>query len=282
MAKSLFAVLLLFCLGGSVASATGYDEFADGMTAVSDGDSDRAIALFTSALASNDLNVKLVPVAYFQRGRAHLAKNECALAVSDLSAAMSKRADYLEAILLRGTAELCVDEEAAAIADLSAAIALRPGPDLYWQRGRIRWRTDDFAGASEDFAQTIRLEQKSKAPYPRLWFVISQLRVGALDEKELDDFYSGVDLDKWPGPLLEFFRGRATAEDVTRKAIADDAKVATGYRCEANFYLAEWWIIQHNAATAKPLLENARDTCPADFIELPAAKRELARLALSK
>jgi lipoprotein NlpI len=48
--------------------------------------------------------------------------------------------------------------------------------------------------------------------------------------------------------------------------------------CEANFYLAEWWLAKKGEETARPLLEDVRDNCRHDFIEYSAARAELTRL----
>ncbi len=263
-------------------SAAGYDAFADGLTAFNDDDYDRAISLFTTALTAGDLNARLIPVAQLQRARAYLAKNECALALIDLSAVLKANPGYFEALVPRATAYACLGNDAAAVTDLGSAIALRPNSYLYKARGHARWGVGDFVGASEDFSQTMKQEKNGEDPYACLWFVISRLRSGPVEKKELIEYFQGYDLVSWPGPLLKFFRGDTTAEQAARVAEVGDSAETLGRRCEANFYLAEWWIVQKSASTAKPLLEIARDQCPADFVESHAAKVELARLGRSK
>jgi len=55
-------------------------------------------------------------------------------------------------------------------------------------------------------------------------------------------------------------------------ALDDDA------RCEADFYIGEWTLIQGDKDDASVLLQRAVDTCPKNFIEYSGAVAELRRL----
>src|SRR5215469_16477935 len=102
MSRAPIAILLGLVLCAAPALAAGYDDFADGLTALARDDYDGAIALFTSALAAGDLTANLVPVAHLQRARAYLFKGNCPAATLDLSSAIALRPNYSEAIAMRG------------------------------------------------------------------------------------------------------------------------------------------------------------------------------------
>ena len=48
-------------------------------------------------------------------------------------------------------------------------------------------------------------------------------------------------------------------------------------RCEADFYIGQWYAARGEHAEARGLFERAAAQCPHDFIAFDAARRELAR-----
>jgi lipoprotein NlpI len=266
--------LIALVWGAAAAAATGYDDFAQGLSALNSGDNDRALSSFSAALAAGDLNANFVPTAYFDRGRLYLAKKECALAAADLTAAIKLRPDYLDAYLGRISAEECLNDNAAVIADFTQAIALQPTGRMYAGRGRAHWNQSDFADAAADFAEAAKLVPKG--PYILLWLEISRMRAGtsAVDATAPAAF----DSDDWPKPVFALFGAKATPDDVMRAADQGDADTAPARQCEADFYVAEWWLIQQKTDAARPLLENARAQCKHTSREYSAAAIELRRL----
>jgi lipoprotein NlpI len=276
MSRWWFCGLLWFVLGPGGAYAAGYDDFAQGLSAVNRGDNDRAIALFTSALAAGDLNPSLVPVAYLDRARAQIGKGDCAAAIADLTAALKLKTDYLDAMMARAHAERCAGDYSSAIADYSQTLTLKPTADVYWWRGLARWDAADFEGAANDFSTMAAASPKWS--YPVLWFALSRLRTNTYDAGEVAKKTDSLDLDAWPGPLFGLISGKSKPDDIFRQAGDDDAQKAKDDLCEAKFYVAEWRLVQKDVTEAKALLEEARATCRHDFIEYDAANIELKRL----
>lgn len=103
-------------------------------------------------------------------------------------------------------------------------------------------------------------------------------RGGILDPKIGEQDLHSIDSYDWPAPLIKMFIGDAKPEDVTAAALQGDANVVAGHQCEANFYIAEWWLAQKDAVSAKPLLEAAVKNCPKNFIEADAARSELGAI----
>jgi lipoprotein NlpI len=268
--------LLALALSATAAAASGYDDLASGLSAAGRGDNDRAITYFTSALAARDLNESLVSTAYVARGRALLNKEECRLAVADFSAAIKSQADNFEGYLFRGVANHCTGEDKDAIADFTQAAALKPSADVYWGRGQARWGSGDFDGAIQDFA--IAEPLRPKWPYPALWLAMTKLRTGKFNTRAFADTADNFDRTEWPGPIFELFRGNATPDVVFQAAGEGSAEKIKGDLCEADFYVAEWWIAQNGRAAAKPLLARAYSNCPHNFAEYTGAGLELKRL----
>jgi len=276
MARLLFGCVFSLALAASGVRAGGYDDFAAGLSAVSRGDNDRAIALLTSALAAGDLNASLVPNLYLGRARAYLAREDCQLAIADLSAALRLKPDFVDALLLKGRADNCAGNYTDAVDELTRAVALRPSADAFWERAHARWDAGDFDAAAQDFS--FAASYSRRWPYLLIWYGLAKERAGTFNR---DDFVARsypFDLIDWPGPVIRLYQHAVEPEDVMRATEARDEQISKNNLCEAHFYVAEWWIAQKNLALAKPLLEAARDGCPHSFIEYLAAGVELKRL----
>jgi lipoprotein NlpI len=272
----------LFCLLGfllfvsSGAQAASYDDFSRGVAANNRGDSDLAIAALTSALNAGDLNSSLIPTAYLDRGVAHLRKGECKDAVGDLSTAIKLKPDSIDAYSWRAAAHACAGEKDEASADLDILIAKQPGANAYRARGKLHWFDGDFAAAAADFQQAAALSPAS--PYIVLWLEMSRLRTGTFDPAKAKHDIRSLDSDNWPMPVFDLYSGKTKTDDVMAAALNGDSATPVGRQCEARFYIAEWWIANHNPGTAKPLLEQAKATCPRDYEEYPAVMTELNQL----
>ncbi len=258
------------------AMAAGYDDFAHGVSANNIGDSDAAIAFFTSALSAGDLSPALQPVAHLGRGSAYLRKGKCTDAASDAAAAIAAKPDLWDAKALHAAASACLGQFDAALADYAAVLAVRPSFGSWFARGLIHWRTGDFAAAAADLRQAARLEPKHA--YNALWLALVSARGGAPDEAGARAAIDRIDSDDWPAPLLALYADLAKPEDVDARAAKGSGVSLIGQRCEADFYIAEWRLAHNDSAGAKPLLENAVAHCPRDFIERDSARFELTRV----
>jgi len=257
------------------ASAAAYDEFMRGMEANHANDADLAITEFTSALNAGDLAAAYVPDAYFGRASAYLQKQRCAAALADLDEALKARPKFLPAYYARANANACLDKGDAVRADLDKVIEIAPTTGAYRSRGSYYWNHAQFAQAADDFAQSLKLPPKSG--FNLLWFAISASRAGTLDLADFGRKVSDLDLDDWPAPLLDFFRGKVTADDVYRKAARGDGEVPANQKCEADFYIGEWRLIAKDPS-AKSLIQQAEQECPRNFVEYSAAHEELKRV----
>jgi tetratricopeptide (TPR) repeat protein len=276
MTRLWLGCLTSLVLGTSGAIAAGYDDFAQGVSALNRGDNDQAVAFFTSALSAGDLNANLVPTAYLDRARAHVAKEEYAPAIPDLTAVIKARPDSAPAYVMRGFASTFVGDTTGAIADYTEAIALSPDGNAYAGRARAYWIAGNFADAAKDFAQSVKLFPRGT--YWVLWHGMADARAGSFDSAVFSDEMSALDFDGWPRPLFDLYRARITPEILLRAAGEGDTKAVSGQRCEANFYIAQWWLARKNADAAKPLLEDARANCPRDYDLRFMADVELKRL----
>jgi len=259
------------------ASAAGYDDLSHGIDANLRDDSKAAIAAFTAALADADLNPAMIPNAHFGRAVAYLHEKRCAEAQADVDAATKLKPGYSDAIALRVQVDLCLNRPEKAVEDFEPLIEASPTRmALYSERGRVRWLAGDFLGAAADFEKVS--QKDSYDAYAVLWLELARLRAGTLDITRAKRDVSDLNLMTWPEPLLNVVLGEDTVEEANAAAARGDEQTVKNQQCEANFYLAEWMIAQKDQAAAKPMLEQARDKCPKNFIEQPVAEGELANL----
>jgi lipoprotein NlpI len=93
---------------------------------------------------------------------------------------------------------------------------------------------------------------------------------------ELSTLAAKLQTKDWPYPLIELFLGKQSPE----AAMAAAGKPEE--RCEAQFYIGEWQLLQGRRAAAARTLEAAAGTCPKDFLEYEGAQADLKRLGNAK
>ena len=83
----------------------------------------------------------------------------------------------------------------------------------------------------------------------------------------------------WPAPVVRLFLGEATPAAVLSAADHADPIKKKGQVCEANFFSAEYALLQNKKDEALRLFRLAASDCPPIFLEARAAKAALARIA---
>jgi hypothetical protein len=144
-----------------------------------------------------------------------------------------------------------------------------------------------YAEAAKYFPERIA---RSPASFSyRLFHFLALHRSGQV--KEAQAFLAGVaagltDL-KWAGPVVQFYAGKLSEEDVLKAAANADPKTDKEQRCEAYYYLAMAYLLKLGpvqgdgpaaAAKAKDYLEQCVATGVTNFVEYRAAKAELERM----
>jgi lipoprotein NlpI len=272
----LFGFLLLVCASAQRASAAAYDDFARGLAANQQQESAIAIPAFTAALAAGDLSASLKPNAYYGRALANLRSDNCAAALSDAQAALTLLPNYKAALYLHASANECLGQFALALAEDTALIAADSTAGSYFNRGGLSWHMGNFSAAAADFKQAVQLAPKSS--YGVIWLALVQARSGALDSAFMKHALSPLDDDDWPAPIVMLVAGKSTPDAVAAAAAHGDVQTVPRQVCEADFYVAEWWLARADAASARPLLARAAANCPHNFLEYRYARIELARL----
>jgi lipoprotein NlpI len=229
-------------------------------------DHDRAIADYNQALELNSGYA----IAYVARGNAWSNKG-------DLDRAL---ADYDKAIRLDPKAEAPYNNRARvwrgkgnldkAIADLTVAIRLDPTDAYpYRERGLIEFARGDLAAAAADMLRSI---ERGDSGYAMAYRFLVRARLGEDGAAELAANAARLNSTEWPYAVIALLLGERTADDTLAAASTP------GERCEASFYVGEWYLARDNRDKARPLLQSAADTCPKSFGEYFMAVAEVKRL----
>lgn len=234
----------------------------------------RAVADFSQA-------VKLVPAyadAYFNRGRAYARQGRIKQAVTDFSETIRLKPNESGAYIGRAAAYLYAGQYDWAIADYDAVIRLRPKlAAAYESRAQSLFYKGAFARAAADFRQALSINPKNE--YSVLWLYVSQAR--AKDHsagKTLTQSVRNLDTAKWPEPVIRYYLGKISAQQLFDQARHADSNKDRIQLCEAYFYIGQKRLVQGDLPTATDLFDRAITHCPADFLESTSAKVEKARL----
>ncbi len=109
--------------------------------------------------------------------------------------------------------------------------------------------------------------------YGVIWLYLSRAKAGTDGKDELKTNTAGLNLSKWPGPVIELYLGQSTPEDVLRAAGSDSDQ-----RCDYSFYVGEHRALRGERPEALALFRSARDGCSKDTSEYVPALIEVNNL----
>ena len=233
---------------------------------------DRAIVDFNMAI---ELDPNLAP-AYVNRALSRSDKGESDLAIADYDAALKLAPNDARAHVGRAFEWAMKGEYRRASGDYDDVIRLEPSAQRgYFGRGRMRFYAGEFSMAASDFARALQIEPGT---YTALWLFLARKRADIPGEKTLgiDARTSGT--GRWPAPIVGLFLGNNTPEDIQKAAVDLNVNRQRDQRCEANFYIAHWYVLRGDRDRAAQLFRDARAMCPSSFIEYEGAVAELRRL----
>jgi lipoprotein NlpI len=229
------------------------------------GDYDHAIADYDQAIS---IDPKYTG-AYNNRGGAYQNKGDYDRAIADYDQAIRLDPKYAYAYFNRGGAYQDKGDYASAIADYDQAIRLDPKNSSYFRSSAVaKYGNGDFKGASADLLHAIELKDD---PYSMLFRYLARTRGGEEAEAELEANARRLKTKEWPYAVTELYLNKRSP------AATLDAASRPGDRCEAAFYIGQWYVLKGNAPDAKTVLTTVADTCPKVFIEYRAAVAELKR-----
>lgn len=237
------------------------------------GDFDRAISDYDAALR---IDPKLAD-AYHYRGSAWAHKGNPDRAIADFDAALRLNPKDSGALHARAVEWTVKGDYARAQADYDSVLRLDPKTSgIHFSRGRTLLYATDYARAIDEFERAHKLEPTD---YSALWLYLARKRGGTTGaESMLDESTRSSQRLGWPSAVIALYAGRTDVQSVMNAATDQDPARQRDQRCEANFYVAQWHLIQGATERALPLLQEAERGCPKHFLEYEGALAELRRL----
>jgi lipoprotein NlpI len=229
-------------------------------------DYDRAIADFNEAIQLEPTSAD----AYDGRGTAHFAKGEIDEAIADDDEAIRLGPKYGGAHTNRGVSWYAKGDKVRALADFDEAIRLDANDlQAHAARGYLHFDSGEFTAAISDLRPVA---QKMANPHPALVLYLAQTRSSQDGTVELKANSERVKSQTWVQSVIDLYLGQSTPSSVL------EAAQTTDDRCNVQFYVGEWQLIQNNRAAAIAQLRNAVAGCPKSFVVYRGAVAELARL----
>jgi lipoprotein NlpI len=240
---------------------------------------DDAIAACTAiirAIADYDQAIKIDPnyaLVYWNRGNAYAARGDIDGAIADYDRAIGLGFNNALSFYSRGNSYRYKGKYDLAIADYTEALRLDPKTNAaYANRGFTYFLKADFPLAATDLQRSIELKELKGSVYPILWRYLALGRTGNSSGEELVANAARFKTKEWPYPVIEFYLGKRSAAEMSAAAAKPEE------RCEAQFYLGEWYLLHNDRSKAASALGNAATSCPKAFYEYGGAVAELKRL----
>ena len=235
---------------------------------------------YRGAIADLDAVIAARPgdsVSLRRRGEFRNWLDEHDAALVDFSAALAVRLDA-DTLVDRAIAHGDAGEDGPERADLAAALHLVPGDQgALFARGQLYFRNGAFAAAAADFVGAA--DGARADAYYVIWAYLGAAHSGIADAATaLARRARRLDLDEWPGQIIELYLGRRTAASVQPPPGGHIPWMTEGYRCEADFYLGEYLLLGGHRRAARTSFAAAAKTGINEFVEYQAARVELARL----
>lgn len=236
-------------------------------------DDERAIQDYTEA-------IRLQPdygEAFRERGHLYAHKGDDAHAIQDYTQAVRIRPEDSYLLYDRAFAYERRSQYQAAITDLTEVIRRFPkAGDAYRNRGRMWLHSANLPQAQQDFSRAVELYPSD--PYNVIWLYLSRAKAEAHvlngpAEEELAKNAAKLNLSKWPGPVVQLFLGKSSSEAVLQVASDSDPVKKRELECEANYYVAENYVLHRQRGLALERFHEAAKTCPKGYFFYEAAAR---------
>jgi TPR repeat protein/aromatic ring-opening dioxygenase LigB subunit len=199
------------------------------------------------ALKNSDEDLKLVEAV------ANKAPNDPYYA-ANLAVSYLERGKLLFALGRAEEGLAYLDEALRMAASKKVLPAAKDEAWMHWFRGMVRLSLQEPQLALEDMQRAIELDPHEAYHAIALHLVHSRLHQE--DKDELAANAAKMDVNKWPGPLIAFFSGKSTLQEVNAVTrAAKDERTSAEQACEADFYVGMSRLSA--PSEARPLLEAA-------------------------
>ncbi|HEY1209576.1 MAG TPA: tetratricopeptide repeat protein [Terracidiphilus sp.] len=272
---------------------------------------DEAIAACTRAIDSHTLPQKNQANAYYNRGYEYWNKDEYDLAIANYSEAIRLDPTLVEAYNNRALCLFDKGEYDRALPDYEKALQLDPKhTNAYYGLGNLYRAKAEYSKAIENYTKTLELNPnfsnayinrgntytamgafdmaiadykdairtKPTYAYTPLLIAVAKMHKGdnAIAD-ELGDEAKALS-SSWPMPVLQFYMGKLTADELIAAAKDPDAKTQQVNFCEMYYFLGEWQLFNGQRLKGIDSLKQANANCTQKYFEYDSVKAELKRL----
>jgi lipoprotein NlpI len=227
-------------------------------------------------LAPND------PDTLFYRALIYVNQGKTELAVKDLTAVLKQRPDDGISRLQRAGLLIALQRYEDAIGDLNQLLKQDPAAlDALYNRGRAEMLKGDNAAAADDFAALMKARNDN--PYAALRLYIVRARGGEKNAAPLDAAAKAFPADQWPLPVVAFYQGKLSEDDLLAASSVRDAATKARLLAETQYYLGQWALLADKPDEAKRHFDAAvKSKAGIGTLEAVDAGLELKRLAKKK
>lgn len=131
-------------------------------------------------------------------------------------------------------------------------------------------------GAATDLRRSLNLDPARS--YVVLDLHAASLRLKVDDRARFTQDVQASGLTGWPEPIVAFYQGNLSAQDLLAAASAASPENRAGSLCEAHYHIGQAALAVGDKAAARDAFQHAVADCPFDFSERGGSIAELARL----
>jgi lipoprotein NlpI len=238
-------------------------------------DWDHALADYTAAIANDPRSA----VLFHNRGEVWRMTNDYRRARQDFDSAIKLKPDYDSAYVRRGLVRVAERNYKDALPDFDKAVQINPNsPGNLAARGVARFFVGRYAEAETDLAASSALDPRN--PYGVLWLYVARKHQNKDGSAALRDQTRQLNLNLFPGPVIRYFLGQASVDDVMRATQKGSDYERRTQLCEASFYLGEEALLRGDRNEAARLFRQAAGVGVTHLYEHQGAMVELQRLGL--
>jgi tetratricopeptide (TPR) repeat protein len=205
-------------------------------------------------------------------------------AIDDLSKVLLVKPDDFETRLRRAGISIQLGRNEDAIADCNRLLKTAPtSPVAFYNRGRAEYAKGDFAAARDDFAAAAKnlegISNTTLRAYATLRLALARAETGQGTPPELDSLAKAVDVDQWPMPIVAYYLGNLSADDLLKAADVADKARAANLTAEAEYYIGAMALAKDDKKAAKrhfkAVTAGKADRANLEFIDAGLALRKL-------
>ncbi len=233
----------------------------------------------TQAIDSGGLPPRQLAEVLRMRGITYSNLSQPDRAVQDFTRAIQIEPRNGVTYVDRGVAFHALKDYDRALTDFAEGIALQADFALgYISRGHLYYYRDRLEEAAQDFADGVSVATGEDFLYGALWHYLTLQRLGRDGKKALAELTKERDLTAWPGPIVKLYLGESSADHALAQATGGEKQSARMQQCEAQFYVAQHYLLAGDSERAASAFRKAVDTQVTMYIEYQFAQVELDRM----